>query len=110
MARKILICGEGLTTLQLYVGVLTQFMPDDGNLACLNVAVLAEDEHVASVLLAQRYTEWDLQALTCISDFPWFKFITLDENCPQMAMLRQFRIPGVMMVPLDDVEGTYKKK
>ena len=80
MTRKILICGEGLTSLNLYVGVITQFIPDDGDLACCNLTVLAEDTLVASVLIAQNFPSWDLQALTCVSDFPWFKFFTLDRK------------------------------
>lgn len=109
MPRKILIRGEGLTSLQLYVAVVTRFSPDNGNLECLNIAVLAEDTHVASVLIAQRHTDWDLQALTCLSDFSWFKFITLDSDCPQVAALRQFTIPNIVTIPLDEEEETYRR-
>lgn len=87
------------TSLRLYVGLITQFEPPMGDLICRNIAVLAEDHHTASVYVAQEFPEWDLQSLTCLSDFPWFQQIILKHDCPQAESLKHFVIKDVESVP-----------
>lgn len=93
---------DKLTNLQLYVGVLTQFAPPEGNLCCQIVAVLAPTHRDASAFLAIRWPEWSPQALTCLCEFEWFQEITLDPECPQAAYLREFIIQNVELPPGDD--------
>lgn len=96
---KILIEDEGLTNLRLYAGVVTRFLPPEGDLACMQVSILAEDHHDASVIVAAKHPDWDLQSLTCLSDFAWFKFITIAGDCPQVEVLRDFVIEGIQAFP-----------
>lgn len=105
---KIYMDGEG-TNLQLFAGIVTQFEPPEGDLQCLQVAVLAEDYHIASTVIAMQHPEWDLQSLTNLTAFAWFKRITLDPNCPQAVELRQFVMSNVKGIPLDAEEGTFRR-
>lgn len=102
MNQKIIFDDEGPTSLKLYTAVLTQFEPGSGNLQCRQAVVLAEDERMASVILAARWPDWDLQSLDCLTDAEWLKWVVLDGNCPQALLLRQFRIGNLVAVPADD--------
>lgn len=95
---KILIPGEGITPLKLYVAVLTQFAPPSGQLACRVATILAEDALSASVLAAAKYPGWELQVLECLTELPWFQCITLDPNCPQLAAIRDWVITNIKPV------------
>lgn len=108
---KILIEGKGIVDLELYVGVITLFAPPKGDLACRQVILLAEDTTTASVLIARKYPNWDLQSLTCVTDLPWFTFITLDSNCPELESLRTFQIKDIeaVVVPDDSEDGTFRR-
>lgn len=108
MSDNIYLEGEGLTNLQLFVGVLTQFTPPEGDLCCRIAVILAEDHHAASIISAVKYPQWEIQALTNLSALSWFKWITLDPNCPQVQSLREFIIQDIEAVP-DDDEGTFKR-
>lgn len=108
MSKIVLDTGEH-TNLRLYVGVVTQFMPPQGDLACLNIVALAEDHHDASVLIARLYPDWDLQSLTCITGFAWFHSITLDSNCPQVQTLTGFVIEDIKAVPYNDEEAVLRR-
>jgi hypothetical protein len=102
MRAKIFL-NKARTSLRLWAGVVTQFRPPTGDLACCNVAVLAEDHHAASVCVAQHWPDWDLQSLTCLSDFPWFKQIILDSDCPQVESLKHFVIEGIEVVHVEGI-------
>lgn len=108
--RKIFLDGEGLTNLELFVGVITQFTPPKGDLCCCNVAILAEDHHTASALVAMKYPDWELQSLTNLTAFVWFKSITLDSNCPQVQGFREFVIQDVKTIPVNEEEDTFHQR
>lgn len=105
--NKIYMEGEGVTNLKLFVGVLTQFLAPEGDLQCLQIAVLAEDYHAASTFLAIQQPGWELQSLTDLTAFTWFKWITLDPNCPQAETLRKFVIHRIKAVPVTDETSTF---
>lgn len=90
-----------LTSLQLYVGVLTMFEPEEGNLVCQLIAVLASTHRDATTFLAIRWPDWDLQALTCLCEFAWFLEIILDPQSPQATYLREFVIQDLEAAPDD---------
>jgi hypothetical protein len=100
--NKIFLSDRSPTSLKFYVGVITLFEESSAALVCNNVMVLAEDEHVASVEVARKWPDWELQSLTCISDLPWFRAIILGKDSPDIQALRTFVIPDVEAVPIDD--------
>ena len=108
--RKIYMEGEGITTLDLFVGTLTKFEPPDRDLLCCTVAVLADDHHTASAFIAMIHPDWEIQTLTNLTAFVWFKRITLDSNCPQAAVLQDFIIKDIKAVPVNDEESTFHKR
>jgi hypothetical protein len=101
MKFKVMI-GEQLTDLELHVGTITQFAPGTGNLACRDIVVMAENTQIAAALVAQKYPEWELQSLTCLTAVPWFKAIFLDDNCPQVYGIRDFMLQHLVSVPADE--------
>lgn len=106
---KIFLEGQGPTNLKLFAGVLTQFTPSEGDLCCCIVAVLAEDHHTASAIVAIHHPGWELQALTELTALVWFKRIILDPNCPQAQALREFVIQDVEAIPINDDESTFQR-
>lgn len=107
MSAEVILNHKGPTSLRLYVGVITRFEPRHGDLECGIVMVLAEDHHAASVFVATHFEDYDLQCLTCLTDFPWFLRLILDDSCPDADALRGFVIENVDQYPADD-EGTYR--
>jgi hypothetical protein len=94
MAAKVIL-NDRETTLRLFVGVGTIFLPNDGALVSRDFFVLAETQQMAAAYLAMQFPNWELQCLTCLSDAPWLKTIVLDESCPQAEALFSFIIKGV---------------
>jgi len=96
--------GEELTDLQVYVGTITQFEADDGRLTCRDIILVAVDQREAGVLVAAKYTEWELQTLTPLSSLPWFEAIVLDPECPQVMAMREWIMSHIeAVVATDDI-------
>jgi len=91
-----------LTDLQVFVGTVTQFSPETGNLCCLDVVVIATTQEEASTLVAMKYPDWDMQSLTCLSGMAFFNAIMLDPQCPQVFAMREFILHHIVAVPIDD--------
>jgi len=96
--------GTELTRLQVYVGTITQFEPDDGRLTCRDIILVAADQREAGVLVAAKYTEWELQTLTALSTLDWFQAVVLNPDCPQVMALREWIMEHIeSVVATDDI-------
>jgi len=85
------------TDLKCYVGTLTAFLESRGGaLCCMDIMVIAVDEHDASLLLAFKYPGWDLQSLTCVN-FPWVHSIVLRSDHPTVQAIVGFAIDDVVL-------------
>lgn len=109
MSAQIILNREGPTSLRLFVGVITRFAPPRGDLECGIAVILAEDHHTASMYAAVKYPDYDLQALTCLTDFTWILQVILDDFCPEIEALRHFVIQDVEPHPADGESDVYRR-
>jgi len=95
---------EEKTSLQVYVGTMTQFEPDQGRLTCRDIILIAADQREAGILVAAKYPEWELQTLTSLSALPWFEAVVLDPDCPQVVAMREWIMEHIeSVVATDDI-------
>jgi hypothetical protein len=46
-----------------------------------------------------KHPDWDLQALTCVTDMAWFKALVLNDEVMDVRILASFSIRNVTISP-----------